>query len=72
MPATLPPIFTEEFFQTKTNKTKEYAEQVVATSRPLTSRSVLNLWVPETVGEMKKFVGVIYHMDFVSMPSYRH
>ena len=60
------------FFQTIANKTKEYAEKVIATSRPLRRRSTLNLLVAETVEETKKFIVVIYHMCCVSMPSYRY
>ena len=65
-------FITEEFFQTMVKKTNGYVEKVIATSRPLRRRSILNLWVPVTVEEMKKFIGVIYHMGLDSMPSYSH
>lgn len=55
-------FLTKEFFQKIVN-----AEKVFATSRPLRRQSILNLWVP-----VKKFIGVIYHMGLVSVPSYRH
>ena len=42
------------------NKTTEMLK-VIATSRPLRRLSILNLWVPVTVEEMKKFIGVIFN-----------
>ena len=56
----LKPFLTEKFFQTMLNKTTEMLK-VIATSRPLRRRSILNLWVPVTVEEMKKFIGVIFN-----------
>ena len=35
--------------------------KVIVTSRPLRRRSILNLWMPVTVEEMKKFIGVIFN-----------
>ena len=35
--------------------------KVIVTSRTLRRRSILNLWMPVTVEEVKKFIGVIFN-----------
>ena len=45
----------------------EYAEKVIATSRPLRRRFILNIWVPVAVEEMKKFIVVTYHMGHIDI-----
>ena len=49
----------------------EYARRVIDSSRPLRRKSVLNKWKEVTLSEMKKFFGLVFHMDLVGIPSYR-
>ena len=49
----------------------EYARRVIDSSRPLRRKSVLNKWKEVTLSEMKKFIGLVFHMCLAGMPSYR-
>ena len=52
-------------------RSNEYARRVISSNCPLRRKSVLNKWKEVTLQEMKKFFGLVFHMEFVGMPSYR-
>ena len=77
VPADATPMFfiklllTDQFLDELVMKTNEYATKLIDSSRPLRRRSVWHSWKDVTTDEMKKFIGLIYSMGFVSLPSYK-
>ena len=64
-------LLTEQFIQDLVTKTNEYAEKTINASRPLRRRSNLADWKDVTVDEMRKFIGIVFAMGLVSLPSYK-
>ena len=64
-------IFTEEFVENLVKNTNEYADRVINASRPLRRRSSWNNWKNVDVDEMKKFIGIIFSMGIIALPSYK-
>ena len=64
-------IFTEEFIENLVKNTNEYADRVINASRPLRRKSSWNNWKNVDVNEMKKFIGIIFSMGIITLPSYK-
>ena len=64
-------FMTDDFWNNLVARSNEYAQRVINSSRPLRRKSVLNKWKEVTVSEMKQFVGLVFHMGLVSMPTYK-
>ena len=64
-------LLTKQFIQDLLTKTNEYAEKTINASRPLRCRSNLVDWKDVTVDEMRKFIGIVFVMGLVSLPSYK-
>ena len=64
-------LLTKQFIQDLVTKTNEYAEKTINASRPLHRRSNLADWKDVTVDEMRKFIGIVFAMGLVSLPSYK-
>ena len=64
-------LLTEQFIQDLVTKTNEYAEKTINASYPLRCRSNLADWKDVTVDEMRKFIGIVFVMGLVSLPSYK-
>ena len=61
-------ILTDEFVESLVSKTNEYANRVINANRPLQHRST---WTDVNVPDMKKFIGLIFSMGLVLLPSYK-
>ena len=64
-------FLTDQLLQDLVQRSNSYAESVINSSRPLRRNSILNLWKPITIEEIKKFFGLVFHMGLVAMPTYR-
>ena len=64
-------LVSDELLGGIAQRSNEYARRVIDSSRPLRGKSVLNKWKEVTLSEMKKFFGLVFHMDLVGIPSYR-
>ena len=64
-------LVSDELLGGIVQRLNEYARRVIDSSRPLRRKSVLNKWKEVTLSEMKKFFGLVFHMDLVGIPSYR-
>ena len=64
-------LVSNELLDGIVERSNEYARRVINSNRPLCSKSVLNKWKEVTLSEMKKFFGLVFHMGFTGMPSYR-
>ena len=65
-------LLTEQFIQDLVTKTNEDAEKTINASRRLRCRSNLADWKDVTVDEMRKFIGIMFAMGLVSLPSYKY
>ena len=64
-------ILTDKFVESLVSKTNEYANRVINANRPLRHRSTWNSWTDVNVPDIKKFIGVIFSMGILSLPSYK-
>ena len=64
-------LLTEQFIQDLVTKNNEYAEKTIDASRPLSRRSNLADWKDVTIDEMRKFIGIVFAMGLVLLPSYK-
>lgn len=64
-------FINDELLQEIVDRSNAYADRVINSSRPLRRNSILNTWNNVTLEEMRQFLGLIFHMGLVAMPSYR-
>jgi len=64
-------LLTDEFLDDLVSNTNEYPNKLSNSSRPLRRRSMLNLWKDVSSDEMRKFIGLIFSMGLISLPSYK-
>ena len=64
-------LLSDDLIEEIVQLSNAYAESVINANRPTRRRSMLNEWKDVTMGEMKKFFGVILQMRLVAMPSYK-
>lgn len=63
-------FFTDEFFQHIVDQTNLYATQAIsAAPRPFTKFSLYQNWVPVTVAEIKKFLGLTFITGIIKKPT---
>ena len=63
-------ILTDEFVESLVSKTNEYANRLINANRPLRRRSIWKSWTDVNVPDMKKFIGLIFSVGLISLPSY--
>ena len=75
VPENAPPIFffnllpADDLLKTLVQKTNEYADRVINATRPLRCRSLWNHWKDVNLDEMRKFIGILFSMGVISLPS---
>ena len=52
--------------------TNLYANIVISKTGPLLRRSTWKTWTPVSNDEIRKFLGLVFHMGLINMPSYKH
>ena len=63
-------ILTDEFVESLVSKTNEYANRLINANRPLRRRSIWKSWTDVNIPDMKKFIGLIFSVGLISLPSY--
>ena len=63
-------ILTDEFVESLVSKTNEYANRLINANRPLRRRSIWKSWTDVNIPHMKKFIGLIFSVGLISLPSY--
>lgn len=64
-------LLTDDFMDDLVMKTYEYAQKLINSSQPLRHRPMWNSWKDVNSNEMKKFIGLIFSMGLISLPSYK-
>ena len=64
-------LLTDNLVDDLVAKTNQYAQRSINSVRPLRRRSVWNSWTDVDADEMKKFIGLLFSMALVSLPSYK-
>ena len=64
-------MLTDDLVENLVKKTNEYADKTINRNRPLRHRSTWNSWTEATIDKMRKFIGLIFTMGLISMPSYK-
>ncbi|XP_057292564.1 piggyBac transposable element-derived protein 4-like [Hydractinia symbiolongicarpus] len=64
-------FINDELLQEIVDRSNAYADRVINSSRPLRRNSILKTWNNVTLEEMRQFLGLIFHIGLVAMPSYR-
>lgn len=64
-------LLTDNLVDDLVAKTNQYAQKSINSVRPLRRRSVWNSWTDVDADEMKKFIGLLFSMGLVSLPSYK-
>ena len=64
-------ILTDKFVESLVSKTNEHPNRVINANRPLRHRTTWNSWTDVNVLDMKKFIGLIFCMGLISLPSYK-
>ena len=63
-------MLTDDLVEDLVKKTSTYADKIINRNWPLCRRSAWNSWTEITIDEMRKFIGLIFSMGLISMPSY--
>ena len=64
-------LLTDKLVDDLVKKTNEYATKLINHNRPMRRRSLWNSWKDVNSDEMKKFIGLIFSMELISLPSYK-
>ena len=63
---------SDELINSMVVETNRYAEQEINKQRPLRRSSRLKSWLPINREDMRQFLGILFHMGSVKLPSIEH
>ena len=64
-------LLTDNLVDDLVAKTNQYAQKSINSVRPLRRISIWNSWTDIDADKMKKFIGLLFSMGLVSLPSYK-
>ena len=65
-------LLTDELISEICICTNLYANCVIDASGPMRRRSIFKCWKPVKEDELRKFLGLVFHMGLINMPTYKH